>query len=69
MPAATGGRTAAWACRIIGCRPPATHSRDAAGGQTILRIVPPGAQPPYIARYNASSGPILQLSLSSEKLT
>jgi len=38
-------------------------------GQTILRIVPPGTQPPYIARYNASSGPILQLSLGSEKLT
>lgn len=34
--------------------------------QTILRRMPPGTQPPLILRYNASSVPILQLSLSSE---
>jgi hypothetical protein len=33
--------------------------------QTVLRFTPPGTQPPFILRYNASSVPILQLSLSS----
>lgn len=37
--------------------------------QTILRRMPPGTQPPLIIRYNASSVPILQLSLSSETRT
>ena len=37
--------------------------------QTILRRMPPGTQPPLIVRYNASSVPILQLSLSSETRT
>ena len=32
--------------------------------QTVLRFMPPGTQPPLILRYNASSVPILQLSLS-----
>ena len=32
--------------------------------QTVLRFMPPGTQPPFILRYNASSVPILQLSLS-----
>ncbi len=40
----------------------------AAVSQTILRIMPPGTQPPFIIRYNASSVPILQLSLSSQTL-
>jgi multidrug efflux pump subunit AcrB len=34
--------------------------------QTILRRMPPGTQPPLIIRYNASSVPVLQLSLSSD---
>src|SRR5258706_10946929 len=33
--------------------------------QTILRRMPPGTNPPFILRYNASSVPILQLSISS----
>jgi CzcA family heavy metal efflux pump len=37
--------------------------------QTILRRLPPGAQPPFIIRYNASSVPILQLALGSKTLT
>jgi CzcA family heavy metal efflux pump len=37
--------------------------------QTILRRMPPGAQPPFIIRYNASSVPILQLALGSKTLT
>jgi multidrug efflux pump subunit AcrB len=40
----------------------------AAVSQTILRIMPPGTLPPFIVRYNASSVPILQLSLSSRTL-
>src|SRR6185503_4347365 len=34
--------------------------------QTILRRMPPGTNPPLILRYNASSVPILQLSISSK---
>ena len=37
--------------------------------QTILRLMPPGQQPPLIIRYNASTVPILQYSLSSKKLS
>ena len=37
--------------------------------QTILRRMPPGTQPPFIIRYNASSVPILQLALGSKNLS
>ncbi len=37
--------------------------------QTILRLMPPGQTPPLIIRYNASTVPILQYSLSSKKLS
>jgi multidrug efflux pump subunit AcrB len=37
-----------------------------AQSQTILRRMPPGTNPPLILRYNASSVPILQLSISSK---
>ncbi len=37
--------------------------------QTILRLMPPGQQPPLVIRYNASTVPILQYSLSSRKLS
>jgi multidrug efflux pump subunit AcrB len=36
--------------------------------QTLLRIFPPGATPPLIIQYNASSVPILQLAISSKTL-
>ena len=36
--------------------------------QTLLRIFPPGATPPLIIQYNASSVPILQLAVSSQTL-
>ncbi|HLQ37811.1 MAG TPA: efflux RND transporter permease subunit, partial [Planctomycetota bacterium] len=39
-----------------------------ATAQTGLRQMPPGAQPPLIIRFNASSVPILQLSISSDSL-
>ncbi|WP_392533072.1 efflux RND transporter permease subunit [Nostoc sp. C117] len=37
--------------------------------QTILRVLPPGITPPLIIRYNASSVPILQMSVSSKSLS
>jgi CzcA family heavy metal efflux pump len=37
--------------------------------QTILRRMPPGAVPPFIIQYNASSVPIIQLALSGKTLS
>ena len=39
-----------------------------ASAQTILRTLPPGATPPFVLQYNASSVPILQYSLASDRL-
>src|SRR5438270_1493760 len=39
-----------------------------AAGQTAVRIMPPGTQPPLILRYSASTVPILQLSMGSNTL-
>ncbi|MHC5723056.1 MAG: efflux RND transporter permease subunit [Nostoc sp.] len=36
--------------------------------QTILRPLPPGITPPFIIQYNASSVPIIQMSVSSKTL-
>jgi len=37
--------------------------------QTVLKQMPPGQTPPLVIRYNASTVPILQYSLSSKKLS
>src|SRR5436309_6075313 len=37
--------------------------------QTILRRMPPGAVPPFILQYNASSVPIIQLALGGKTLS
>src|SRR5438034_3268367 len=37
--------------------------------QTILRVLPPGTQPPLIVQYSASNVPIVQIAASSETLT
>ncbi len=37
--------------------------------QTLLRSVPPGTTPPFILAYDASTVPVLQLALSSMKLS
>ena len=37
--------------------------------QTVLRVFPPGTFPPFIIKYDASSVPIVQLSLSGEGLS
>ncbi|MEO7142450.1 MAG: efflux RND transporter permease subunit [Bryobacteraceae bacterium] len=41
----------------------------AASSQSVLHVLPAGSYPPSILRYNASSVPILQLSLSSDSLS
>jgi multidrug efflux pump subunit AcrB len=38
-------------------------------GQTILRIMPPGAQAPFIIRFNAANVPVLQLALGGDALS
>jgi multidrug efflux pump subunit AcrB len=38
-------------------------------GQQSLKQMPPGTQPPLILKYNASSVPIIQLAMSSTRLT
>src|SRR5579862_5626005 len=40
-----------------------------ASGQSQLRQLPPGTQPPFILSYNASSVPVLQLGLSGKSLS
>lgn len=40
-----------------------------ASGQAALKFLPPGANPPFIISYNASSVPILQYSLASKILS
>jgi multidrug efflux pump subunit AcrB len=40
-----------------------------AGSQSMMRSLPAGMTPPTVLRYNASSVPILQLSISSESMS
>src|SRR3954447_5834363 len=44
-------------------------SQVTAIAQTLLRIFPPGTQPPSIIKYDASSVPVLQLSLESSAMS
>jgi len=44
-------------------------SQVTAVSQTMLRAMPPGTTPPLILSYNASTVPVLQLALSSAKLS
>ena len=43
-------------------------SQVVAGTNAIRALLPPGIQPPIVVQYNASSVPVLQLSLSSDRL-
>jgi multidrug efflux pump subunit AcrB len=45
------------------------NAQITAASQTILRQLPPGSLPPLIVNYNASTVPIVQLSLSGNGLT
>src|SRR5258708_17991212 len=47
----------------------AAQSQVVALSQTVLKQMPPGITPPTILTFNASSVPILQLALSSDKLS
>jgi multidrug efflux pump subunit AcrB len=40
-----------------------------ASTQTVMRLLPPGTNPPFVIRYNAASVPILQYSLASRTLS
>src|SRR5712671_1919747 len=40
-----------------------------AGTNAIRALMPPGIQPPIVVQYNASSVPVLQISLSSDSLS
>ena len=51
-----------------GASVPQAVAQITASSQAILRSLPPGITPPFIVQYNASSVPILQYSLASEKL-
>jgi multidrug efflux pump subunit AcrB len=44
-------------------------AQTTAFGQLSLKQMPPGIQPPLILKYNAATVPIIQLALSSNKLT
>src|SRR6201984_3094034 len=44
-------------------------SQIVAGTNAIRALLPPGIQPPIIVQFNASSVPVLQLSLSSDRLS
>src|SRR6201982_920441 len=44
-------------------------SQIVAGTNAIRALLPPGIQPPIIVQFNASSVPVLQLSLSSNRLS
>jgi multidrug efflux pump subunit AcrB len=44
-------------------------SQVTAISQTLLRLLPPGTQPPLVLSYNASTVPVLQLILSSNSLS
>lgn len=44
-------------------------SQVTAVSQTMLRTMPPGTLPPFVMSYNASTVPVIQLALSSAKLS
>jgi multidrug efflux pump subunit AcrB len=43
-------------------------SQIVSASNSIRALMPPGVQPPVVVQYNASSVPVLQLSLSSDRL-
>ena len=47
----------------------AAVSQITAISQAVVRVMPPGATPPLIIRFNASNVPILQVSLSSHSMS
>src|SRR5271156_5244798 len=52
-----------------GARIEAAVAQVTATSQAILKVMPPGINPPYIVQYSATSVPIVQIAVSSETLT
>jgi multidrug efflux pump subunit AcrB len=52
-----------------GARVEAAVAQVTATSQAILKIMPPGINPPYIVQYSATSVPIVQIAVSSDTLT
>lgn len=52
-----------------GAKIEAAVAQVTATSQAILKIMPPGINPPYIVQYSATSVPIVQIAVSSETLT
>jgi multidrug efflux pump subunit AcrB len=52
-----------------GARIEAAVAQVTATSQTLLKYMPPGSTPPYIVQYSATSVPIVQIAVSSDKLT
>src|SRR5208283_4338396 len=52
-----------------GARIEAAVAQVTATSQAILKVMPPGINPPYIVRYSATSVPIVQIAVSSDSLT
>src|SRR5215470_4706990 len=52
-----------------GAKIEAAVAQVTATSQAILKIMPPGINPPYIVQYSATSVPIVQIAISSETLS
>jgi multidrug efflux pump subunit AcrB len=52
-----------------GAKIEAAVAQVTATSQAILKIMPPGINPPYIVQYSATSVPIVQIAVSSDTLT
>ncbi len=52
-----------------GAKIEAAVAQVTATSQAMLKIMPPGINPPYIVQYSATSVPIVQIAISSETLT
>jgi CzcA family heavy metal efflux pump len=52
-----------------GAKIEAAVAQVTATSQALLKIMPPGINPPYIVQYSATSVPIVQIAISSDTLT
>src|ERR1700749_1623254 len=52
-----------------GAKIEAAVAQGTAVSQSILTVMPPGIDPPYIVQYSATSVPIVQIAVSSDTLT
>ncbi len=52
-----------------GARIEAATAQVTAISQSVVKLMPPGATPPFIIRYSASNVPILQMALESDSLS